>query len=403
MSGYISKDFIHYGCGLLLDPEVVWQAIPYSVKKNIKKAQRANIKIEKREGNEEDLHILKNMWYDPSDPNLPTKLNPDDIMYIAYLDDTAIACIVMLPVTNHLFLNNLAANSIGKEYRAQDYLLWYSVNQLQNSKYTYIDIGVSYRKNLYNFFKKWQTISYPVIFNKPNINYPIFLKPFEKVSNLDFSDSDIYSNSENQLKNILHNRNFTFVPNINIAKEICKNNNREAIECTYNLCSIDYDEWCIVDLTKIFSTQFGALIVNTYIDDTQLWNKYRSQDIFKREFVYKSINNELNNIAGLISQRNENYNYLKQYFINENIKEIIFKEDIKSAFYFSDDNNMRYSSKLTEFQIEHHYNAEANIVGLPIHQNLNKYQLDLMYAIYRGILNLCSEWIHTDYYSDIKS
>ncbi len=402
MSGYISKDFVHNGCGLILDPDKVWNIIPYSVKKNIKKAERANIKVIQKYGSLEDIDILKSMWYDPSDPNLPTKLHSDDIMYIAYLESQPIGVIIMLTIGNHLFLNNLAANKLGKDHRIQDYLLWYAVNELKDSIYSYIDVGVSYRKNLYDFFKKWQTFSYPVIFNKPKFNNPIRLTPFEKYTDIDGDNKDIYLQSEELLKKLFQNNEFTFVPNIEIAENICKLNEVEYLNVTFSTSLIDDKKWYIIDLTQIFSVQFGALIINKYFDDKQLWNDYRSQDIFKRDFVYIAINSELNNFDNLIKKREENYNYLKYLFSIDNIENINYNEDIKSAFYFTDINNLRYSNKLNEFEIEHYWDKENNIIGLPIHQNLNKTQLDLIYGIYRGILNLCSEWVHTDYYSDIK-
>ena len=401
MAGYISKDFIHYGCGLILDPEKVWNLVPYSVQKNIKKAIKANIRIEQKRGSKNDLEILRNMWYDSSDPNLPSKLNHDDIMYIAYIDEKPVGSMIMLPVGNHLFLNNLAANSLGKENRVQDYLLWHAVNDLKDSKYFYIDVGVSYRKNLYDFFKKWQTFSYPVIFNKPKLNNPISLKPFEKYIDNDKSKEN-YKESEELLRKLFNNREFTFVPNLEIAENICNLNNKEYKNVTFHIAEIDDRNWYIIDLPQIFSIQFGAIIVNTFIDDRSLWNDYRSQDIFKREFVYNTINTELQNLDEIKNKRQSNYNYLKQYFQIDNIKPIEKSEEIVSAFYFSDINIQRYSNKLSEFDIEHYLDEDNNIIGLPIHQNLSKSQLDLIYAIYRGVLNLCSEWVHTDYYSDIS-
>jgi len=75
-------------------------------------------------------------------------------MYIAYNNlNEAIGVIILLPVGNHLFLNNLAGNTKGKELRIQDYLLWYCVNAFKDSGYKYIDVGVSFRTSLYEFFK----------------------------------------------------------------------------------------------------------------------------------------------------------------------------------------------------------------------------------------------------------
>jgi hypothetical protein len=78
------------------------------------------------------------------------------------------------------------------------------------------------------------------------------------------------------------------------------------------------------------------------------------------------------------------------------------KEIVPSAYYFKSDYNDRYSLKLDEFGITHYYNRDLNEIGIPVHQNLDKLHIEYLYAIYRGVLNLCSEWIHTDVYVDLK-
>jgi len=200
MSGYISKDFVHRGCGLLLKPEEVWEEIPYSVQKNIKKAQTNNVKIEKVSGAQSDIEVLKSMWYDPEDPNMPNRLSGNEFMFIAYNSrNIPVGAVILLPVGNHLFLNNLAGNEEGKALRVQDYLLWHCVNYFQDSNFKYIDVGVSYRQTLYDFFRKWQTISYPVIFNVPTYSYDTALNPF----NLNHYNSEINEDNIQKTQELL--------------------------------------------------------------------------------------------------------------------------------------------------------------------------------------------------------
>ena len=71
-------------------------------------------------------------------------------------------------------------------------------------------------------------------------------------------------------------------------------------------------------------------------------------------------------------------------------------------FVFEHEQNQRYSAKLTEFGINHFYDNDKT-VGLPIHQELSSSQIEYLYAIFRGVLNLCSEWEHTDKYDNYKS
>jgi len=402
MAAYISKDFVHKGCGLVLNPIQVWNSVPYSVHKNIKKAIKNKVTVRRAKGTNQDLDILKSMWYDADDPNMPTKINDKDYMFIAYLEDKPVGCIILLPVDKHLFLNNLAGNTIGKELRIQDYLLWYCVNELNGSQFKYIDVGVSYRKTLYDFFRKWKTFSYPVIFNKPAINIPIKFTPFDKSYLVNEPSEERVEEMLYFLNNLLQGHKITFVPNVEIAKTIISANGHTPIDATYNWTSIKNDNLYYIDLTQIFSVQFGALLVNSFIDDKTLWNLYRSQDIFKRELVFTAIYNEIFNMVGLIQKRIDNYLILEGFFSQDNISIIHKNEDILSGFYFSHNNNNKFSKKLTEFEIEHIYDSSTQIIGLPVHQNLTFPELELIYGIFRGVLNLCSEWIHTDYYSDLK-
>jgi hypothetical protein len=403
MSGYISKDFVHRGCGLNLSPELVWNSVPYSVQKNIKKAENNNIVVKKVDGTADDINILREIWYDPNDPNMPTVLKPDEYMFIAYNSNSApIGAVILLPVSNHLFLNNLAGNEEGKTLRVQDYLLWHCVNYFKDSDFKYIDVGVSYRHTLYEFFKKWQTISYPVIFNVPKYKYNIGLNPFcDNSYNSDVSQNNV-KNTEQKLSQILKGRKFTFIPDLNEARKICERLDIEFVENTFNFTDSNLNQPFVLDLTQIYSVQFGVLLVNIKLDDKSLWNDHRALDIFKREYVYSAIANEIEEFDVIIAKRKRNIEELNHFFNLEDICYIKQDEIIPSAYYFKSEFNNRYHSRLNDFGIIHYYNEENNLVGLPLHQNLSKFQLEYLYAIYRGVLNLCSEWVHTDYYSDLR-
>ena len=402
MLGYISKDFIHRGCGLILEPQKVWELVPYSVQKNIKKAESSGIKVEKVIGSIADIDILKSMWYDPEDPNMPNCLSSKEFMFIAYLDDKPIGVVILLPVGNHLFLNNLAGNEEGKALRVQDYLLWHCVNFFQNSEFKYIDVGVSYRQTLYDFFKKWQVISYPVIFNIPEIKFHIALEPFTENHYNSVIDNQNIKNTEESLKAILKGRKFTFIPNLEECQKILERLGCEYVEHTYNFTDESLVTPFAVDLTKIFSVQFGALLVNLDVDDKSLWNQHRAWDPFKREFVFSNICDETAELDVVIARRKQNIVLLDEYFSLEGIKSIKKNEIIPSAYYFKYELNERYHNKLNDFGIKHFYDAETGEIGIPIHQNLTNFHIEYLYAIFRGVLNLCSEWVHTDYYNDLK-
>ena len=75
---------------------------------------------------------------------------------------------------------------------------------------------------------------------------------------------------------------------------------------------------------------------------------------------------------------------------------------IKSYYYFKHERNNRYHVVLDNFEIKHVYFEKEDVIGLPIHQNLSKWLLEYIYGTFRGVLNLCSEWTHTDVYGDYK-
>lgn len=403
MSGYISKDFIHRGCGLVLSPELVWNSVPYSVQKNVKKAEKNNVKVIKVSGTKNDLEILRNMWYDTNDPNLPSQINANEYMFIAYnSQDIPIGTVILLPVNNHLFLNNLAGNSEGKSLRVQDYLLWYCVNYFENSDFKYIDVGVSFRHNLYNFFKKWQTVSYPVIFNVPSIKLDISLYPFNANNYKSEISLQNIDKSKEILSKILDNREFTFIPNLYEAQKIFNILNIDFEENSYNFVNNQSKKPFIIDLSKVFSVQFGVLIVNLNLDDKTIWNDFKALDIFKRDLVFSSICEELKEFDLIISKRKNNIEKFNNFFSLEDIVYIEQNEIIPSAYYFESEFNNRFHNRLNDFSIPHYYNEKNNIIGLSIHQNISFYQIEYMYAIFRGVLNLCSEWIPTNHYSDLS-
>jgi hypothetical protein len=402
MSTYISQDFVHDGCGLILDPDQAWSKVSRSVRKNIRKAETHNIRIEKVVGSSADLELLKSMWYDPFDPNLPTHLDRDDHMFLAFDEkDSPIGACVLLPVDNHLFLNNLAGTRRGKALRIQDYLLWHCVNYFSNSDFKYIDVGVSYRRSLYKFFKKWKTISYPVIFHKPAICPQISCKPFAMSAYTHFRNNKNAIETLETIKSMSKSENITFCPTIENAKSILETSKLPIIDTTFRFPFVG-SQPCLVDLTEIFSVQFGAIIFNVNVTDQEMWDTFKCFDHYKRELVLTNIYDELLHFDDLIGQRKQNYSLLSKLFELEDIEPVHRNEKIPSLFYFRHIENRRHHHKLLEFQIEHEYDEQDNICGLPIHQNLNKQHIEFMYAVFRGVLNLCSEWIHTAKYASYK-
>lgn len=396
--GYVSKDFVHEGCALPLQPQLVWEKIPYSVRKNIKKAENSLIKVLKVIGSKEDIDVLRSMWYDPNDPNMPTELTENEFMFIAYDSERIpIGAVILLQVGNHLFLNNLAANSKGKENRAQDYLLWHCVNYFENSQFKYIDVGVSYRPTLYRFFTKWKIWSYPVIFNVPEIKIRIPFYPFNSMNYRRIQENE---NTLKYFKEILNSDKLTFVPSDEYAITILQGLGHDIIDKSFEFMNIDNPKPYYISLKKLFSVQFGSILVGIEVSDQDMWNKFGCLDIFKRDMILKAISYDIRNLSSIIEKRKENWNKYRLYFELEDIIPEEISYHIPDLFIFKHSDNQRYSQKLNEFEIEHFYDGVK--IGLPIHQEITDSQIEYIYAIFRGVLNLCSEWEHTDKYDTFK-
>lgn len=403
MRKYIGKDYVHEGCGLLLDEEKAWEGIAYASRKNIKKAESAGVQVQKVSGTPEEMEILRKMWYEPNDPNLPAYLREGDHMFIAFdKDSTPIGCCVLLETGNHLFLNNLAGTPSGKELRVQDYLLWHSVKHFSGSKYKYIDVGVSYRKSLYRFFEKWKVVGYPVIFYKPEFAPSITINPFYAAFYSHERNEQKMAVAMKKLEQLTGTKQFTFVPNGTHALNILKGLNHKPQVATFHFPQVGTQP-CFVDLPAVFPVQFGTLIFNVNLTDEDLWNKYGCLDFFKRELIFTRLANELDHLDSIIDARKRNWQALHKMFSLEDLYVEPLSEHIPKFFRFQSPMNKRFSEKLNEFAVEHFHDPATTTVGLPIHQNLNQNHMEYVYGIYRGVLNLCSEWVHTDKVASYKN
>jgi perosamine synthetase len=176
---YHGKDVVHQGCLLELDADASWEKISPKIRNKIRQAQKLNIDIRQVAGTAEDIRLFRTIWFDPGDETIPEILDPDEIMYLAYDGNELLGGLILTPSGNSLYMHNLGASPEGKRMNIPALLLWHAVEELSTSRYRYIDVGVSFRSNLYSFFKQWQTESYPIIFEAPFIRPDIRLVPFE--------------------------------------------------------------------------------------------------------------------------------------------------------------------------------------------------------------------------------
>ena len=382
---YIGKDVVHYGCGLDLDPEKAWKGVAHSARKNIRKAERAGVEVRRADGTAGQLAELRRLWYHPEDPNFPTALREGDLLYVAHLDGELIGGVILLPVGSHLFLNNLIAGDKGKHCQLQGYLLWHLVNDLKDSGYRYIDVGVSYRPNLYRFFKKWASFHYPVIFNPPRIGPTIRFRPFKELPDLSGVSVD-----EDRIAAFFHGRPHTILPDMELARAIARDRGGPPPEI--NEPAPDGDGLQVLDLTELLPIQHGAVVIGEQVQAQELWDRYGCYDAVKTEHIQRALSSDWADPAAIRESRRRVHECYAAYFEKEDV-ELRPPEPGHPAFRFATDDADAIAERYRRFDIK--VRTSGQTLSLPCHQNLSDRDVEYVYAVYRGHLNLCSEWLPT--------
>lgn len=172
---YIGKDILTSGSLLHLNKKIAWEQLRSRAKQGIRKAQRAGIRCVPSR----NLALMRQVWYNPD--TLCSTLEPEQTMYLAYVGDQLCGGIIVTPVTaNTLFYHYGGTNELGRSIEANSYLFWHVVEQFEQSKFTYLDVGVSFRPALQHYFQKYCTQAYPIIFRAPpeSARPRITLNPF---------------------------------------------------------------------------------------------------------------------------------------------------------------------------------------------------------------------------------
>lgn len=380
-SNYIGKDMVHYGSGIVLDPDAAYTLLDHSARKNIRKAERAGFVIERRDGTVAELRALRALWYFPEDPNFPTELSPSEHLYLAFLDGQLAGGMILVPVGSHLFLNNLTASEAGKRYQLQGYLLWHAVNDLKDSGYRYIDIGVSYRVNLQRFFTKWSSFRYPVVFNPPELRPQIRFQPFAGLPDVSACDADVET-----LRSMFRRRRFTLVPSMEHARQVARAYAQCWVEDDSPYCTEDVQ---LLDLTRLWPIQYGALVLGVELGPQTLWDEFGCYDHFKTEYVLRCLQLRHWGLDEIAACREENFRTYRQFFDREDV-EVAAPGAWVSAFEVSSTDAGRLAARFARFGVE--VRCDGDSLALPCHQLLSAQDIEYVYAIYRGHLNLCSEW-----------
>lgn len=466
---YHGKDIVHEGSLLVLDPAIAWDKISSNTRKNIRRAQRlTNLRVDRVKGTKEDIKTFRAMWFDPEDPTIPPELEPNEIMYLAYLDDVAVAGVILTPAGKNLFLHNLGGNELAKKNSVTSFLLWNAVEDLKDSEYGYIDIGASFRKSLQTYFGHWRTEKYPIIFEPPFIKPMITLTPFSAQNmvnyhneppsdakaleqyfgktftilpraiyaikalliHLDlkptdnvaiyktFNDNDFIStcvtgtiesrckwgrkiNAKTKAVMVIHEYGYPYKDLIKLKAE-CKKRGIPLIEnCAWAYGSkVDGKEigtvgdYAIYSLSKFLPIAYGAVLKGLAISDEQNWDDFKMLDYFKREIVTRQLIEHMPKLAEQQAQRVKNWHALEKLFGLSGYPPLTKLEDnvYPTVFPIKVDSYQAMFEKYGAYGVEtgRYYHEEALL--LPIHQALDTPQMEYIYAIYHGYLNLCSEY-----------
>lgn len=467
---YHGKDLVHEGCLLKLDPEYSWARIDMKIRNRIRKAQKLDVQIKRVAGTVQDIKDFRTIWFDPEDVTIPEYLEEDEFMYLAYMNKKLIGGVILTPSTpTVLYLHNLGSNEEGKKYNIPGLILWNAVEDLKDSQYKYIDVGVSFRPTLYRFFKRWQTDSYPIIFTPPFIKPEIRLSPFSARDLISYKGES--SRKGEEVVKQYFGENFTFLPRAiyalkavlghigikkgdNVAvyktfdneyisgcvtntinyycsvtreiddktkavvvihefgfpykdtkklKKECEKRNIPLIEdCAWSYDSKldsktkigDVGDYAIYSLPKFLPVQYGAILKGLTISDEEAWEKYQMLDYFKRELMYKKLETLLPKMKADTRKRRENWTFLANLFAKDGIDTFINLDKFvsPSVFFMTTDKYQEYFERYGEFGVESGRYYQGNALFLPVHQNLSIAQLEYVYAVYRGSLNLSSNY-----------
>ena len=258
---YIGKDYVAYGSDLVLDKEKAWKQISRRARRSIEEAKNIpNLRIEKREGNEEDMKLFRSVWYDSEDKDLDMNNFGKNThhTYFAYLDGRFVAGIIAAEVKHHLFLQFLGSNDEAKKLNIPSFLIWHIVHEFHGSKHKFLDIGCSFRSTLQEFFKNWATYEYPIIYHSPDLTPKIDATPFGSESMNVLPDDSV--NVDVELEKKFGPREFTYFPR-----------GKYAIYSILKHLDLKKDEEVFITTTT--GSPYLSIGVSTTIEDVCLWSR----------------------------------------------------------------------------------------------------------------------------------
>lgn len=484
---YHGKDLIHQGHSISLNPKIAWKYISKEIRREIRLAQKTpGISIVRKPGTPKNLQLMKSVGFSSVDPSLPQSLAPAEFLYLAYYeappslrsrslakgDKTKLVGGMILTPTSptQLFLHFHTSSDLGKTLHVPSLLIWHAISDLKQSRFKYLDIGVSFRQNLNHYFKQWNQFRYPIIFEPPFILPDIRLTSFSARNLLAYQQKEVpkvdfakYFGKEYCLLPraitaikvliqhlglketdevaIIKTRQNTFIsrcvtdtissvcrwsqklsPKTKLVMVIhefgypyeglssmirtCRKRKIPVVEnCAWGIGSKTQDgqeigrvgDYAIYSLPKIFPMQFGAVLTGLTISDPDLWSKFKVLDYYKTKLIIQGLAKYLPQISQINHRKQSNWNYLARKFKRDGFDPLInlATNYYPSAFLLKlqDSQQMRkLYQRYAKFGVEVGRYYQENTLYLPIHSKLSSVELDYIYAIFRGYLNLCSNY-----------
>lgn len=205
---------------------------------------------------------------------------------------------------------------------------------------------------------------------------------------------------------LLHEFGYPVADSMAINKK-CKSLGIPLIEnCTWGLGSSlnngksttgNIGDFVILSLPKIFSMSHGSLLFGCHISDLDNWNKYGLLDHYKREIILDQLSKEIPRLDKIIRARRRNWIRLDKLFSQDGYEPLIkLEHGIYPAVYLLKLNTTEEMNQLhrrfASFGIEVGRYYSKKSLYLPIHQNITIPQLQYIYAVFRGYLNLCRQF-----------
>lgn len=255
MKPYIGKDYIKKGYLVTLELES-WDKISKKARWSIKKAESLGLKMVESKTTSKIKHLL-----------FPKKIKKNQRCYYA-LDrkDKVIAGIVIEFSNRNILYQYAASKEEGKKAQANSFLIWNIVCKFSKTKYKYLDLGTSYRKELDHFKQQFACETYPTIYNPPRILPQIGLAAYTNFQEPVPNDA---KNVEQLIKEFF-GKEFTLLPD-----------GRTAIHCILTKLSLSKND--IVTIITSFNTPYVAKDVT---DKIRMFCKYSRRITKKTKIIY---------------------------------------------------------------------------------------------------------------------